>query len=273
MADDKNPTTQNGNGNGNGAGDRPTWLPENFKTPEDFANSYKELETWKGERSKDLETLNAYKQWGDPATLESRLTNYIQQQVAEAKAAAAAGDRQGAKDANANAEDALAKLSSLDPNDAALLEKHLGSRLEKQMREQIEGYWKQAQGQIQGYDQRFDLLNKALEIKLSNPSLDLNQIWAEMAKLASGGPDALMKAAMNSILAPKQQEKALADGIAAERAKWDQEQANKRTEVLNGPTVLGETLKLRDKPHGADAIKREVLSKFLSEGKITPDQL
>lgn len=141
------------------------------------------------------------------------------------------------------------------------------------MREQIEGYWKQAQGQIQGYDQRFDLLNKALEIKLSNPSLDLNQIWAEMAKLASGGPDALMKAAMNSILSPEQQKKAVTEAVAAERAKWDQEQANKRTEVLNGSTVLGEHLKTKDRPRGADEIKKSVLSKFLSEGKISPDQL
>ena len=82
-----------------------------------------------------------------------------------------------------------------------------------------------------------------------------------------------MKAAMDSVLSPKQKEKAVADAVAAARATWEQEQANKRTEVLNGPTVLGEHFKLKDKPHGADAIKREVLSKFLSEGKITPDQL
>jgi capsid assembly protein len=38
------------------AGDRPAWLPEKFKTPEDMANSYKELETKLGQSGKPADT-------------------------------------------------------------------------------------------------------------------------------------------------------------------------------------------------------------------------
>jgi len=41
-------------GDGGGQVDRPAWLPEKFKTPEDFANSYKELERKQFSRKDDL---------------------------------------------------------------------------------------------------------------------------------------------------------------------------------------------------------------------------
>jgi hypothetical protein len=35
-------------------GDRPAWLPEKFKSPEDLAKSYGELESWRGKKEEEL---------------------------------------------------------------------------------------------------------------------------------------------------------------------------------------------------------------------------
>ena len=40
------------------ADERPKWLPEKFKTPEDMANSYSNLEAKIGQKEEDIEQFN-----------------------------------------------------------------------------------------------------------------------------------------------------------------------------------------------------------------------
>lgn len=253
---------------------RPAWLPENFKSPEELANSYKELEKWKGQVSPQIELAKKWEQWGDPDTFEGRVQGYIDKQVAERESALARGDKRGAQQAQDKIDQATIEFENLSAGDVTKLTQLLTPQLEKYLESKVNGYWQQAQGQLGLVNQQQDLLIKAMDLKLQNPELDLNQIWGAMAEIAKGDSSTLMRKAVESVLAPKKQEQAIKDAVAAERAKWEQDQKNKDMAVLNGSNTLSAHLKASEgRPKGKDAIKNSVLGKFLQEGKITADQL
>ena len=253
---------------------RPTWLPENFKSPEDLAKSYQELEKWKGSVSPQIELAKKWEQWGDPDTFEGRVQGYIDKQVAERESALKRGDTRSAQQAQDNIDNATVEFENLTAKDLDALEKTLTPRMQQYLDQRVDAYWKKAQGQLGMVGQQQDLLTRALDVKLKNPDVNLNQIWKYMADLATADSGTLMNKALESVLAPQVMEQKIKDAVAAERAKWEQEAKNKQMAVINGSNTLSQALKSNEgRPKGRDAIRQKILSEALQNGVITADQL
>lgn len=257
-------------------------IPDGFKDPAEFIAKYNELSQQIPTLQSLAEKAKKFEQWGDPETLEARLTAHINKQVEDAKTAAKA---EGAtrKEVTAAGDEVLARWAELTPQDQiAYMQQQIGTTLQTQLKQQIEAYWQEAQKQLNGAtgstQQQFDLLARALDAKLANPKLDLPKVWEEMGKLAKATPEQLMQMAMQNSMAGE----TWTSKLAEERAKWEEEAKKKADaetlKVLNNDNInttfkRNEDRPSLNKPGGEDDMKRTILAEALKNGTITANQI
>jgi len=253
-----------------------------FKDPNELATRFNELSQQVPTLQQQAALVEKFSRWGDPDTLEARLTAHIAEQVETAKAAAKA---EGAtkKEVTAVGNEILDRWADLTPQQqVAYMQEQVAAQVKAQVDQQVQAYWQQAQQQLNGAtgstQQQFDLLARALDAKLANPKLDLQKMWEQMGKLAKATPEELMKMAMQNATADDD----YAAKLATERSKW-QEEADKKAnaeklKVLNSDTVSSTFKRNEDrpslnKPGGEDAMKASILSKALENGSISANQV
>ena len=256
-------------------------IPEGFNTIEEYIAAF----TAAQQKLPTLEAqVNEYGQfkntWGDPGTLKERLEAHVQQQ---ADAAYARAKAEGAtnKQANASGDAVWDQWEALTPQQQAqAMIQQVSAGVEANMNQKVEAYWKQAQaqlGQATGTSQQqFDLLARALDFKLKDPSLDLAKVWTEMTELTKATPDKLMEIAMRSVQNPAMVE----SRIKEERAKWEEESSKKaaaeRLNVLNSDSVpnwlkpKADRVSIKD---GEDAFKKSIIGPMLQNGSLKTEQL
>jgi len=260
-------------------------LPEGFDSLETFISKYNEASKQAQEFAAAQSQLEKFKAWGDPETLEARLQAHI---AAERQKAVEEARAQGAtrKEAAAIGADLVNQWQDLTPQQQiATMSQQITEQVNQQVQSKIEDYWKQAQQQLSTAtntrQQEFDLMAKAVDVKLANPKIDLRKVWAEMSELAKATPDKLMELAMKNVQTPEM----LESRIAEERAKWEEEASKKaaaeRTSVLNSDNTahwLDRTKRQQERPSlneqgGEEKMKHSILEKFLESGELSPNQL
>ena len=264
-------------------------LPDGFESVEDLIKKITEL-TGKVPTLEQQAALAAkFSKWGNPDDLEARLNLHIQKQVqaakeaaiAEAKAAGASG-KEARQAGTAAADDIYERWNELTPQQQVqFMASQIGGGLEAKMADIAKNYWTEAQKQLGGsaatQQQQFDLLARALDLKLKNPDVELSDVWKTMSEFATATPDKLMELAYKSVELPKQRESWEKEA----RAKWEAERADKdaaeRVKVLNSDSVPS-WLKPREErvslnKDGEDALKNNILKGFLAEGKLRPEQI
>ena len=225
--------------------------------------------------------------WGDPTTLQQRLQEHVQGEVAKAVAAAKA---EGAtrQEAKAVGDDVWAQWAELTPQQQAqAMLTQLNTGMEQRLNALVQDKWNQAQQTLTATNantqQQFDLLARALDAKLANPKLDLTQVWSKMTDLAKATPEKLMELAMQAVRAPGETE-AL---IAKEREKWEEERgkidAADRMKVLNSDSLASWRKPKEVTPSltrdGEDSLRQHILSKALAgegafkDNPLRPEQI
>ena len=260
-------------------------IPEGFDSLEAFIAKYNDAAKQAQEFAAAQQQLEKFKPWGDPETLEARLQAHI---AAERQKAVEEARSQGAtrKEAAAIGREVAEQWQDLTPQQQMnLMSQQITEQVNQQVQQRVEDYWKQAQQQLQtatsSRQQEFDLMAKAVDVKLANPKIDLKKVWAEMSELAKASPDRLMELAMKNVQTPEMIE----SRIAEERAKWEEEAAKKaaaeRTSVLNSDNTahwLDRTKRNQERPSlnepgGEEKMKNSILEKFLQSGELNPNQL
>ena len=257
-------------------------LPEGFNTVEEMIAKFSEVTGQVPTLQQKAALAAKFEKFGDPDTLEARMQALLDKRVGDAVAAAKA---EGAtkKQADAVGDKIVDQWNDLSPQQQIeYLTTTLGSSLQQKLDAMVAAKWTEAQAALgsatTGNQQQFDLLAKAVDLKLQNPDLDLKQVWGEMTNLAKADPDTLMRLALERVTEPKNYEKK----IAEERAKWDAEAKTTRQaedlKVLNGDSIQSwmkpkEERPSLNAPGGDDAMKTSILSKFMADGKITANQL
>lgn len=257
-------------------------LPEGFNTVAEMIAKITEL-TGQVPTLKQQAALAAkFEKFGDPETLEARMQALLDKRVADAVTAAKA---EGAtkKQAEAVGDKIVDQWNELTPQQQIeYLTSQLTNGLQQRLDAMVAEKWKIAESALgnatNGSQQQFDLLAKAVDLKLANPKLDLKQVWGEMTNLAKADPDTLMRLAMERVT----QGETYKQNLAEEKAKWEAEAKTKHDaedlKVLNGDSIQSwmkpnqERISLNS-PGGEDAMKNSILSRALQDGKITANQL
>jgi hypothetical protein len=257
-------------------------IPDGFKDANEFIAKFNEISQQVPTLQQQAAMAEKYKAWGDPDTLEARLTAHINSKVAEAEAAAKA---QGAtkKEVTAVGNEVFDRWAELSPQQQiAFMQEQLGSGLQSRLDQMVADKWKQAEtalnGATTGTQQQFDLLARALDAKLANPKLDLTKMWEQMGKLAKATPEELMQMAMRNTTADDDWNAKLSN----ERAKWEEESKKKadaeKLQVLNSDS-FNKTFKREEdrpslnKPGGEDAMRAKILGDALQKGDIQGNQI
>lgn len=257
-------------------------IPDGFKDANEFIAKFNEIQSQLPTFQQMAEKAKKFEAWGDPDTLEARLTQHINQQVEAAKAAAKA---EGAtpRQAAAAGNEILDRWAELTPQQQiAYMQEQVSSNVEARAKQMIEGYWQEAQKQLAGStgstQQQFDLLARALDAKLANPKLDLPKVWEEMGKLAKATPEQLMQMAMQAATANE----TYTTKLAEEKAKWEEEAKKKsdaeQLKVLHSDSINSTFKRNEDRPSlnqpgGEDKMKAGILEKFLQNGSISGNQI
>lgn len=219
---------------GNGAGSDGWSMPEKWqgKSAEEIARAYGDLEREHGRMSdqygKMSETVNQWRevwnQWDPVLSKFEYAPAAAVQLMEEAQRLRAEGDRVGARQAEREAGNVMRQWSEVvDPREQAqwldqrfgAMQQQLGGMLQNAMTE-----FSQAIGKyVNNYG---NLATRAMSMKIADPSLDINKLIEEAANISSGKYDPLDWAA-RIMQQPKALEKMIADKIAEERVKWDEE--------------------------------------------------
>lgn len=257
-------------------------IPDGFKDANEFVAKFNEYSQQVPTLQQQAALADRYKAWGDPDTLEARLTAHINAQVEAAKAAAKA---EGAtpKEVKAVGNDIIDRWAELSPQQQiAFMQEQIAQGVKAETQKMVESYWQQAQSQLNGAttgtQQQFDLLARALDAKLANPKLDLQKMWGEMGKLAKATPEELMQMAMRASTADDDWNAKLAN----EKAKWQEESDKKaaaeKLQVLNSDSFnktfqRNEERPSLNKPGGEDAMRAKILGDALQKGDIQSNQI
>lgn len=257
-------------------------IPDGFKDANEFIAKFNELNSQVPTLQQQAALVDKYKAWGDPDTLEARLSAHINAQVEAAKAAAKA-EGAGRKEVTAVGNEVFDRWAELSPQQQiAFMQEQIANGVKAETQKQVEAYWQQAQQQLNGAttgtQQQFDLLARALDAKLANPKLDLTKMWEQMGKLAKATPEELMQMAMKAATADDDWNTKLSN----ERAKWQEESEKKaaaeKLNVLHSDT-LSSTFKRNEerpslnKPGGEDAMRMKILGDALQKGDISANQI
>lgn len=259
--------------------DRPQWLPEGFSKPEELATRYQDLDKrWK-ETEPRLKNLERWEKWGDPDQFEKNLATRIAERDKKIRADVEAELR--SRQAPEAARDPFDGYELLDPRQQAeVLREQVAQGVRAEVEKLIAGRWGEAQGRLGEMDQRFSLLSRALSARAENPDLDLNGLWREASTLATGDQNKLFELAVERLLAPKKIEKQIAQAVAAEKAKWEQEASNKAQAALTGSgngasaSSFKETLAARKQGRATkESLRTQILQKMLASGELQPSQI
>jgi hypothetical protein len=275
-------TQQNG-GNitspaGSGQASRPAWLPEGVEKPEDFRAKYDDLDRRFKEAEPRLKNLERWEKWGDPDQFEKNLAARIAERDKTMRAQIEAELRQTTTQPQQH-RDPFEGYELLDPRQQAqVLRDQVAASVNEALKQQVDQYWKTAEGRIGEMDQRFSLLSRALSARAENPDLDLNGLWAEASKLATGDQNKLFDLAVDHLTQPKKIEKQIAQAVAAEKAKWEQEQANKNQAALVGSGSGASAASFKDtlaarKGDGKESLRMRIMQKGVEEGWLQPGQV
>lgn len=252
-------------------------LPDGFKDVNEVIAKVQDYES----RFKDVDPTRyqEYSKWGDPSTLGQRLQAKIDQDLAAARKQ---WEAEVKKAAPTQPQTDNIDYDALTPSQLrALLKQELTKDVGETLNAQVQEYWKQAQQQLQGAtgntQQQFDLLARAIDAKLKNPSLDIGQVWKQMTELATATPDKLMELAMNALSQPVELEKKIAEARAQWEAEAKRREEAERLNVLNGDSLQTRFKRKEDAPSlnkdGEDALRNHILQKFLADGKLQPNQI
>lgn len=249
--------------------ERPSWLPEKFKNPEDFAKSYGELEGRLSRSSRAETSLKDWEQWGDPKTLNARLNTYVQQQIEKAQTARTQAQQQQVD------WDAIEDFANIHPRQ---FRDAMKAELMRESKDIIDGYYRQAQQEIASirndFDQRNKIQQSALLAKISNPELkdvDLNDIYKTMLEIASGNQDSLMGLAVTQLTSGKAREQDQKAIEARVRADMELAERNKAQDGISG--ILRRFQGTPDRPKGKEQIKASILKQGLEKGLFRPENI
>lgn len=255
---------------------RPSWLPEGFNTPEELAGRWAETSKRLKEMEPALELAKRWERWGDPDQFERNLAARLAER--DKKQRAEWEKEQQTRQPATQQTNPFDNWELMDPQaQAATQAAYVTQQVLGEVQKAIEGYWQQGRNQLNEYDQRFQLLARALTDRTSNPDLDLNQLWSEANNLATGDPSKLYGLAYERATLPNRIKKEVEAAVAAERQRLEQEYQNKLNAALTGPgsgqtaTSFKDFVKARES--GKEGIRNRVMQKGLQEGWLVPGQL
>jgi hypothetical protein len=263
---------------GNGDNGRPSWLPEGFEKPEDFRAKYDEINS----RYSEIQPkLSKWEKWGDPDEFERNLAARIaarDQQLKEQWER----ENKSRQPAVSSQADPFENFEVLTPREQGQkLAEHVARQVLDQMNGVINQRWTEASGRLGDMDNRFALLSRAMTEKLTNADLDLNKVWEEARALSTGDQNKLFDLAVERTLSPARLKKQIADAVAAERVKWEQEQANKNAAALVGSGAGATAASFRDtinarkneRGQGSESRKMRILERMIQYGSLSPAQV
>lgn len=257
-------------------------IPEGYGSVDEVVAKLNELSGQLPQFQQAAQQFDEFKKtWGEPATLNDRLTAHVNSEIQKAVAQAKA---EGAtqKEQRAVGQEVYDTWSELSPRQQIeFMAQQIGSTIEDRVNKQVQGYWAEAQKQLGGssstMQQQFDLLARMVDLKTKHPNLDSAKIWETMKEITTASPDKLMEIALRNVQGPE----VIEGRIKEERAKWEEESTKKRNaedlKVLNADQApwmkpREERPSLND-AGGEEKMKHSILSEALSNGKIQANQL
>ena len=254
------------------AGNQPPSQPA-----EDYRAKYEDLNKRWTETEPRLKTLEKWEKWGDPDQFERNLANNATKLIAEKRAEWEAEQRRNAPPTQPR--NPFEGYELLTPEQQAqVVADQAAARAEAKALELINKRWTEATGRLNDTDQRFALLSRAMTERLQNPDLDLNKLWDAARQLATGDQNQLFELAVDRVTAPARVQKQIEQAVAAEKAKWEQEQKNRDQAALvgsgagNSAASFKEVLAAR-KNEGTDSLRTRILKQMIEKGEITPAQV
>lgn len=257
--------------------ERPSWLPEGVNTPEDFRSRYDDI----NQRLTTAEaTSKRWERWGDPDQFERNLAQRLTERDKKLRADWDAEHRR--QQDPTEQRDPYENWEMLDPRQqAATLAQQITQAVLGQLNGTIDQRWNEAQGRLGDFDQRMNLVSRALMDRAGNPDLDLNKLWQEANNLATGDVNKLYELAIDRATAPARLQKQIEQAVSAEKQKWEQEQKNREQAALTGPgngttaVSFKDTINARQASRNGnkDSLKQRILQKGISEGWFHPSQI
>jgi hypothetical protein len=236
-------------------------LPEKFKgkSVEDVARAYSELEKTHGEVSSRVGAYDKYAKLGSPEQVEQAL-----QWAADVAGKLQRGEltpAQAQAQLNQNAAtqnpyESFDKWDELDGRSRADALNKLVTDAVKQAAKPYEDRLTQFQTNEQ---RQLGLLTQVFELAQKNPSISMNELLQKANSLASQKPEDLLNMALQSMVAPQQQEALKAQMRAEILAEQNQAAENARISALNGASSLQLGI-----PDGKKLTRNETLTNILN---------
>jgi hypothetical protein len=275
-------TQQNG-GNitspaGSGQASRPAWLPEGVEKPEDFRAKYDDLDRRYKEAEPRLKNLERWEKWGDPDQFEKNLAARIAERDKTMRAQIEAELRQSSTQTQQH-RDPFEGYELLDPRQQAqVLRDQVAASVNEALKQQVDQYWKTAEQRLNEADKRFSLLSRGLSAVNKNPGLNMEDIWRQASKLATGDENELFELSLDRVMAPQRIQQEKDQAVAAARQMWEQEQANKNQAALVGSGSGASAASFKDtlaarKGDGKESLRMRIMQKGVEEGWLQPGQV
>lgn len=272
------PVTTPASSPASGANARPAWLPEGIDSPEALASRYSETTKRLSEVEARAKAADKWQRWGDPDEFEKNLAARVAEHDRKLRAEWEASQRSGNQPQQQR--DPFEGYELLDPHQqAVVMYNALQEAQNMGVKQAVDGYWQQAQKQLQEQEQRFNLLARALTARSSNPDLDLDALWKEASMLATGDSTKLFDLAVERLTAPTRSQKEIDKAVAAAKQLWEQEQANKAQAALTGAgggasaASFKDVLTARAADGSRTSLRDRILKKMLADGTIHPSQV
>lgn len=244
------------------------WAPEKFRgqSPEALAKSYRELEQQYGQYggSQGLESLRQWAQYGYQMSQQAQ-QGQQQPQQAPQQAQQYQGAQQGIN------WDQWAELNPGQQQQAMynLLASQAGIYINNALAQKEAYYQQQMREYQEGLQRQQQLYRLALEQKMANPGLDMNQLLQTAAQQYMADPTTLMQNAAYQMTLPQKLQQEVQRQVEAAKAQLKLEHDNQQQQTVTD--FSRSTYQAPQLPPKGKA-REFIAQKLVADGHVRPDQ-
>ena len=244
------------------------WAPEKFRgqSPEALAKSYRELESQYGQYGgqQGLSNLAQWAQYGYQMAQQAQ-QGQQQQPTQQQQPVQQQGQQQGVnwdQWAELNPAQQMQAMYQLVAGQAGVYVNNLLSQKEAQYAQQMREY-------MEGINRQQQLYRLALEQKMANPNLDMNQLLQTAAQQYMADPTTLMQNAAYQMTLPQKLQQEVQKQVEAAKAQMKIEHDNQQQQTVTDfsrSTYQAPQLPQKGK------MKEFIAQKLVADGAVRPDQ-